>query len=68
MEKEFLAAFADIIRNQLVRKNDITIQGLGTFKQEHIKQFQQQHKNGQVVMMPPKDIITFIPDKEEVGV
>lgn len=62
MNQEFLSAFTDIIRDQLVRKNSITIKGLGTFKKEHIQQFQQQHTNGRVVMMPPKDIVKFIPD------
>ncbi|MDX1637368.1 MAG: HU family DNA-binding protein [Balneolaceae bacterium] len=63
MDKEFVTAFADIIRDQIVRKNVITIKGLGTFKQIHRKQYQKQHSNGQVVMMPPKDEIEFIPDK-----
>lgn len=63
MKKEFLTAFTDIIRDQIVRKNEIEIQGLGTFKQRHINQNQQQHTNGQVVMLPPKDVIKFIPYK-----
>ncbi len=62
MDQKFLTAFANVIRDQLVRKNSIQIKGLGTFKQEHVQQFQQQHSNGQVVMMPPKDVVTFIPD------
>ncbi|MFH5832340.1 HU family DNA-binding protein [Halalkalibaculum sp. DA3122] len=63
MKKEFLDAFADIVRDQVARKNEIQIRGLGTFKQIHLKQRQQQHANGQVVMVPPRDVITFIPDK-----
>lgn len=59
MEKEFLAAFADIIREELVRKNEVEIAGLGTFRAKHIKQFQEQYPNGKVVMMPPKDAIKF---------
>lgn len=62
MDQEFLTAFADIVRDQIVRKNEISIKGLGTFKPEHIQQFQQQHANGQVVMMPPKDVVKFIPE------
>ncbi len=62
MDKEFLKAFTDIIRDQVVRKNEVEIKGLGTFRQQHIRQFQQQRTNGQVVMMPPKDVVQFIPD------
>ncbi len=62
MNQEFLSAFTDIIRDQLARENIIQIKGLGTFKQEHIQQFQEQHSNGQVVMVPPRDVVTFIPD------
>lgn len=62
MEKEFLTALSEIIRDQIVRKNEIQIKGLGTFKQEHIRQHQQQHSNGQVVMVPPKDVVKFIPE------
>lgn len=62
METEFLAAFADIIREQVVCKNEVQISGLGVFKHEHISQLQQQYANGQVVMAPPKDIIRFFPE------
>lgn len=65
MEKEFLAAFADIIREQLVRKNEVEIRGLGTFRSKHVKQFQHQYPNGKVVMMPPKDEIKFISENKE---
>lgn len=64
MEKEFLAAFAEIIREQVIQKNEVQIQGLGIFRKDHIKQYQEQHADGQVVMMPPKDVIRFIPDKK----
>ncbi len=66
MDTEFLTAFADIVREQMVRKNEIQIKGLGTFKQQHRKQFQQQRTNGQVVMMPPKDIVKFLPDNRQL--
>ncbi|MDX1617790.1 MAG: HU family DNA-binding protein [Balneolaceae bacterium] len=62
MEKEFLAAFADIVREQLVKKNEVEIDGLGTFRSKHIKQVQEQYPNGRVVMMPPRDVIRFISD------
>lgn len=60
MQKEFLTALADTIRDQVVRKNEIHIKGLGTFKQVHKKQYQKQHANGQVVMIPPEDQVKFV--------
>lgn len=62
MEREFIIAFADIIREQIAQKNEVRVKDLGTFRQKHIQQFQQQYANGQVVMMPPKDEIEFIPE------
>lgn len=60
MEKKFLKAFADVVREEIARKNKVKINGLGIFKLEHQKQFQKQYENGRVVMMPPKDRIRFI--------
>lgn len=67
MDQEFLGALAEVIREELTKKNEITIDGLGVFKPEHQKQYQQQFDDGRVVMMPPKDKITFIPDKTFVN-
>lgn len=62
MEKEFLDAFKDIIREQTVQKKVVHIKGLGAFKREHIKQFQEQYADGRVVMLPPRNVIRFIPE------
>jgi nucleoid DNA-binding protein len=62
MDKEFLQAFSEIVREEVVRKNDVELEGVGRFRFEHKKQFQKQYDNGRVVMMPPKDTITFIPE------
>lgn len=67
MDQEFLGALAEVIREELTKKNEVTIDGLGVFKPEHKKQYQQQFDDGRVVMMPPKDKITFIPDKTFVN-
>lgn len=63
MEKEFITAFKEIVREQLVKKNEVHIEGLGSFSSEHIQQHQTQQEDGQVLMMPPKDTITFNPAK-----
>ncbi len=60
MEKIFLKAFADVVREEVAQKNKVKINGVGMFKLEHQKQFQKQYENGRVVMMPPKDRIRFI--------
>ncbi|MGM0545587.1 MAG: HU family DNA-binding protein [Bacteroidota bacterium] len=62
MDKEFLKAFSEIVREQVVRKNDVQLDGVGRFSFKHQKQFQKQYDSGRVVMMPPKDTITFIPE------
>lgn len=60
MEKIFLKAFAEVVREEVTQKNKVKINGVGMFKLEHQKQFQKQYENGRVVMMPPKDRIRFI--------
>lgn len=62
MDKEFTQAVADVIRDQVVKKNDIKIPGLGSFRSNHVKQHQKQYENGRVVMVPPRDEIIFIPE------
>lgn len=65
MDKEFIQAFLEVIREQIDQKHNINVEGLGVFKSSHQKQFQQRFDDGRVVMMPPKDHITFIPDKNK---
>jgi nucleoid DNA-binding protein len=62
MDKEFLKAFSEVIREEVAQKNDVQLEGVGRFEFEHQKQFQKQYDNGRVVMMPPKDTITFVPE------
>jgi len=64
MDKEFLQAFSEILRNQFARKCDVELEGIGVFKPEHRQQYQQQYKDGRVVMMPPKDTIKFEADNK----
>jgi len=64
MDKVFLQAFSEVIREEVTSKNDVQLDGIGRFQFEHQKQFQKQYDNGRVVMMPPKDTITFVPENE----
>jgi len=61
---EFEEALIGIIREEISKKNDVRIEGLGTFHAYHTPQNQVQYKNGKVVRRPPKDSITFTPDKK----
>lgn len=63
MDESFQQAFAEVIRERVTRRQEVKIEGLGAFAFRHHKQFQQQFKDGRVVMMPPKDTIAFTPDK-----
>lgn len=65
MDQAFKEAFREVIREQVVRKNEVELDGLGTFRFEHRNQFQRQYDNGRVVMMPPRDTITFIAESQQ---
>lgn len=62
MNKEFIKAFSEVVREEVSQKNKVELEGVGHFAFEHKKQFQKQYDNGRVVMMPPKDTITFVPE------
>lgn len=62
MDKSFLTAFSAVVREEVIRKNEVKLEEVGSFSFEHQKQIQKQYENGRVVMMPPKDRITFIPE------
>ena len=64
MNKELTRVMAEIIREQAIKKQAVKVDGLGTFKPIHRKQYQTQYRNGRVVMMPPTDYILFTPDKQ----
>lgn len=66
MDNEFAEAVGEVIREEVVRGNEVEIRGLGVFRLEHRNQHQKQFDDGRVVMMPPQDRIAFIPDKPQV--
>jgi nucleoid DNA-binding protein len=59
MTKDFLQAFGMIIRDQIIMKNSVEIEGLGTFSVKHRNQKQEKRADGKTVMLPPKDGIEF---------
>jgi len=64
MTKDFLNAFSIVIRDQVIMKNSVEISGLGTFKAVHQSQHQEKRADGNTVMMPPRDVIEFVPEEE----
>lgn len=67
MDQKFIGALSEIIREEVVNKNEISVEGLGVFKPKHKKQYQKQFDDGRVVMMPPKDKISFVADKKFIN-
>ncbi|NGP87266.1 HU family DNA-binding protein [Fodinibius halophilus] len=65
MYNEFIKAFSEVVREEVMRKNEVQVDGIGSFQFKHRKQFQKQYDNGRVVMMPPKDTITFEPENNQ---
>ncbi len=59
MTKDFLKAFGIVIRDQVIMKNSVQVNGLGTFKAAHHTQKQEKRADGKTVMLPPRDVIEF---------
>lgn len=59
MTKDFLKAFGIVIRDQIIMKNSVEVEGLGTFKAVHHSQTQEKRADGTTVMLPPRDAIEF---------
>ncbi len=63
MDKNFIKAFREVVREEIVKKNTVEIEGLGRFEIVHNKQHQKKMDDGQVLMMPPQDVVEFTPEK-----
>lgn len=62
MDKTFIKAFREIVREEIIKKNTVEISGLGRFEVIHQKQHQKKKDDGQLVMMPPRDLVVFSPE------
>lgn len=63
MDKKFIRAFREIVREEIIKKNTVELEGLGRFEVNHNKQYQKKLDDGQVLMMPPEDVVVFTPEK-----
>ncbi|MGF1670338.1 MAG: HU family DNA-binding protein [Balneolaceae bacterium] len=59
MEKIFIKAFKETIREEIIKNNTVQIEGFGRFEKEHQNQRQKKFENGKIVLLPPCDKIIF---------
>ena len=59
MEKIFLNALKETIREELISNNTVRIDGFGRFEKVHQNQRQKKYENGRIVLLPPRDNVTF---------
>ncbi|SMO51713.1 HU family DNA-binding protein [Gracilimonas mengyeensis] len=64
MTNEFLKNLGMVIRDQIIMKNSVEIDGLGTFKAVHKNQKQEKRADGTNIMVPPKDVIEFTAERK----
>ncbi|MEX2585277.1 MAG: HU family DNA-binding protein [Balneolaceae bacterium] len=62
-EKEFIHALREVMREEMIQKNTVVIQGLGRFENVHEQQKQKTTEEGKVYMVPPRDRVVFTPEK-----
>lgn len=59
MDSEFIIAFKEVLREELIKKNSVDIDGLGHFEVMHREQYHKRYGTGKVVLMPPADLLQF---------
>lgn len=59
MDSEFIIAFKEVLREELIKKNSVDIDGLGHFEVMHREQYHKRYDTGKVVLMPPADLLQF---------
>jgi len=62
----FTHLLKNVFREQLLAGNTLELKGVGRWKLKHKTQHQVHRDNGQVVMMPPRDELQFVPEKERL--
>lgn len=61
--KEVIKAFAKVMREQLENGETVEVPGLGTFSIEHRPSQMKENADGEKVMAPPRDVVTFDPEQ-----
>lgn len=58
---DVLRAFSEAVRERLMRRDPVTVPGLGTFEVHHTPSRAAQDENDRRMLMPPADHIVFEP-------
>lgn len=61
---DVLRAFSEVIRDRLMRRDDVTVPGLGTFEVRHHPSRVVETEDGQRLLEPPADLVVFDPAPE----
>ena len=56
-----ISALADVLRETLEDGQAVDVNGLGTFLAEHHAASVEREPDGELVMQPPKNVVTFRP-------
>ncbi len=59
---DLLDALASFVRRQLTRGKSVHVPDLGTFAVEHRPSEMKRDDDGNIVMVPPQDSVSFTPD------
>lgn len=62
LKKEFIQALREVIREEAVQNRPVVVEGLGKFETVHEEQVQKRMENGDIVMMPPKEVLRLTPE------
>lgn len=63
MEKKFLLSFRDVVREELLKRNSISIDPIGIFKTHHVRRKTVVDESGMEILHPPRDEVRFVPQK-----
>lgn len=58
---DVLRAFSEAVRERLMRRDAVTVPGLGTFEVQHTPSRAAQTDDDQRMLLPPADVIVFEP-------
>lgn len=61
---DVLRAFSEAVRERLMRRDAVTVPGLGTFTVHHAPSRATESEDGQRILQPPSDVIVFEPAPE----
>lgn len=54
---------AQVIRDELLKNNQVHIEGVGLFSKKHVPAEEETQPDGTIILHPPKDKIHFEPEK-----